>query len=119
MVGRHEKLPAKPYGVNALGSVGEARYLVLVTGGPTIRERVAERLRREIPDARVEVVDLTGTDDHLEARVVSAAFEGKTPVERHRMVYAPLRDWIDDDTVHALAVKAWTPQQYRTLTYEE
>ena len=68
---------------------------------------------------KVDVVDLTGTDDHLEARVVSAAFEGKTPVERHRMVYAPLRDWIDDDTVHALAVKAWTPQQYRTLTSEE
>jgi acid stress-induced BolA-like protein IbaG/YrbA len=35
------------------------------------------------------------------------------------MIYAPLRDWIDDDTVHALAVKAWTPEQYRTLTSEE
>ena len=90
-----------------------------MAGGPTIRERVAERLRREIPDASVEVVDLTGTDDHLEARVVSPAFEGKTPVERHRMIYAPLRDWIEDDTVHALAVKAWTPEQYRTLTSEE
>lgn len=119
MVGGDEKLPAKPHGVNALGSVGRVRYLVLVTAGPTLRERVAERLRREIPDARVEVVDLTGTDDHLEALVVSPAFEGKTPVERHRMIYAPLRDWIDDDTVHALAVKAWTPEQYRTLIPEE
>lgn len=87
--------------------------------GSTIRERVAERLRREFPDARIEVFDLTGTDNHLEARVVSAAFEGRSPVERHRLVYAPLRAWLDDDTVHALSVKAWTPEQYRTLTPEE
>ena len=86
-----------------------------MAGGPTIRERVAERLRREIPDASVEVVDLTGTDDHLEARVVSPAFEGKTPVERHKLVYAPLRDWIEDDSVHALSVRAYTPAQYASL----
>ncbi len=81
---------------------------------PTVREEVAERLRGAIPGARVEVVDLTGTDDHLEARVVSPAFEGKSLVDRHKMVYAPLRDWLDDDTVHALAVRAWTPEQHRT-----
>ena len=79
----------------------------------TVRERVAERLRRAIPGARVEVVDLTGTDDHLEARVVSADFEGLSLVERHKRVYAPLRDWLDDNTVHALSVKAWTPDQHR------
>ncbi|MGH7549867.1 MAG: BolA family protein [Gemmatimonadota bacterium] len=82
----------------------------------TVRQRVAERLRSAIPEALVEVIDLTGTDNHLEARVVSPVFEGKSLVERHKMVYAPLRDWIDDDTVHALAVKAWTPQQHRTLS---
>lgn len=76
----------------------------------TTRERVAARLRGAFPDGAVEVVDLTGTDDHLEARVVSSAFEGKTAVERHRMVYAPLRQWIEDDTVHALSVRARTPE---------
>lgn len=80
----------------------------------SVRRRVAERLRSAIPDALVEVVDLTGTDNHLEARVISPAFEGKSLVERHKMIYAPLRDWIDDDTVHALGVKAWTPEQHRT-----
>lgn len=84
----------------------------------TVRERVAEKLRAAIPDSRVEVVDLTGTDDHLEARVVSPTFEGKSAIERHRMVYAPVRDWIDDDTVHALSVKAWTPQQFHEITEE-
>jgi acid stress-induced BolA-like protein IbaG/YrbA len=78
----------------------------------TIREQVAERIRREIPYARVEIVDLTGTDDHFEARVVSSAFAGKSPIERHRMVYRPLLEWIEDDTVHAISVRAWTPEQY-------
>lgn len=82
------------------------------SAGPvSVRERVARRLRAALPGARVEVVDMTGTDNHLEARVVSPDFRGLSPVERHRMVYAPLRDWIDDDTVHALAVRAWTPEQ--------
>ena len=86
-----------------------------MTALTSLRERVAERLRQAIPEARVEVVDLTGTDNHLEARIISPAFEGKSPVERHRMVYAPLRAWLDDDTVHALSVKAWTPDQHSNL----
>lgn len=84
----------------------------------TTRERVAERIRAALPDARVQVLDLTGTDNHLEARVVSREFAGKSPIERHRMVYAPLRDWIEDDTVHALSVRAWTPEQYESLSEE-
>jgi len=85
----------------------------------TIREQVAERIRREIPHARVEIVDLTGTDDHFEARVVSPAFAGMSPIERHRMVYRPLREWIEDDTVHALSVRAWTPEQYDAASRKE
>ncbi len=77
----------------------------------TTRERVEARLREALAGALVQVVDLTGTDDHLEARVVSAAFAGKSPIERHRMIYAPLRGWIADDTVHALALRAWTPEE--------
>ena len=77
----------------------------------TIREQVGEKIRAAIPDARVEVVDLTGTDNHLEARVISPSFVGKSRIERHKMVYASVRDWIDDDTVHALSIRAWTPEE--------
>ena len=83
----------------------------------SVRDRVRERLERAFGE-QVEVRDLTGTDNHFEVRVVSAAFEGKTPVERHKLVYAPLRDWIDDDTVHALSVRAYTPEQHQSLIEE-
>ena len=83
----------------------------------SLRERVRERLEQAFGET-VDVRDLTGTDNHFEVRVVSAEFEGKTPVERHKLVYAPLRDWIDDDTVHALSVRAYTPAQQEALTKE-
>lgn len=55
------------------------------------------------PDARVEVTDLTGTKDHFQAVVVTAAFEGKTRVDQHRMVYAALGDLMNGP-IHALAL---------------
>ncbi|HET9332163.1 MAG TPA: BolA/IbaG family iron-sulfur metabolism protein [Gemmatimonadota bacterium] len=85
--------------------------------GRSIRERVLDRLEQAF-EGPVEVRDLTGTDNHFEVRVVSVAFEGKTPVERHKLVYAPLRDWIEDDTVHALSVRAYTPTQNASLNQE-
>lgn len=88
-----------------------------MTGGGSVRQRVRERLEKAF-EGTVEVRDLTGTDNHFEVRIVSAAFEGRTPVERHKLVYAPLRDWIEDDTVHALSVRAWTPAQHESLSKE-
>ncbi len=85
--------------------------------GGSVRESVRERLERAF-EGSVDVRDLTGTDNHFEVRVVSAAFEGKTPVERHKLVYAPLLDWIEDDTVHALSVRAYTPAQHASLIKE-
>jgi len=55
------------------------------------------------PDARVEVTDLTGTQDHYQAVVVTSAFAGKSRVEQHQMVYAALGDLMKGE-VHALAL---------------
>jgi stress-induced morphogen len=60
------------------------------------------------PDASVQVEDLTGTQDHFRAEVVTRAFAGKTRVEQHRMVYAALGDLMQGP-VHALALTTRTP----------
>jgi stress-induced morphogen len=39
--------------------------------------QVTEMIKAGLPDAKVQVDDLTGGGDHYQARVVSAAFEGK------------------------------------------
>ena len=46
---------------------------------------------------------------HFRVRIVSAAFEGKPPLARHRAVYAALGDYMHTD-IHALAIDARTPE---------
>lgn len=46
---------------------------------------------------------------HFTVNIVSAEFEGKKLVERHRMVYAALDDIMQTD-IHALSIKAATPE---------
>lgn len=73
-------------------------------------EDIAARIRESLPDARVQLTDLTGTLDHWEARIVSAAFEGKTPIERHRLVFDALAEEMKGP-IHALTLKTLTPAQ--------
>jgi stress-induced morphogen len=60
-------------------------------------------LESSFPEARVEVTDLTGTSDHFQALIVTPAFDGKTRIEQHQMVYAALGDLMKGE-VHALAL---------------
>jgi stress-induced morphogen len=66
------------------------------------------RLVAAFPDARVEVTDLTGTQDHFQAVVVTRAFDGKSRVEQHQMVYAALGELMNGP-IHALALTTRTP----------
>jgi BolA protein len=45
---------------------------------------------------------------HFSVDVVSAAFEGKLPLARHRQVYAALGEMMQTD-IHALQIRARTP----------
>ena len=49
-----------------------------------------------------------GGETHFRVYIVSPAFEGKSRIERHRMVNATLAAELKG-SVHALAVKAQTP----------
>lgn len=69
-------------------------------------DAVRSLLLSALPQAHVEVTDLTGTQDHLQAVVVCPAFAGKTRIEQHKMVYAALGDLMTgpDAPIHALAL---------------
>ena len=74
------------------------------------KEDIEAKIRAALPDARVELRDLTGTADHWEAIVVSGAFAGKSLIERHRMVFAALSEEMKGP-IHALTLKTLTPEQ--------
>lgn len=65
---------------------------------------VETMIREALPDARVEVTDLAGDGEHYAARVVSAAFRGKSRVQQHQIVYAALKGGMGD-ALHALALQ--------------
>lgn len=71
-------------------------------------DEVRERIASAFPAARIEIIDLTGTQDHYQARIVSAAFEGKSVIEQHQLVYRALGDAMDGP-IHALALETITP----------
>lgn len=66
------------------------------------------RLLAAFPGAKVEVSDLTGTQDHFQAVVVATEFEGKSRVDQHRLVYAALGELMAGP-VHALALTTAAP----------
>jgi len=69
-----------------------------------------ERLIRQgIPDAKVTIEDLRGDGDHYAAYVVSTAFEGKSRVQQHQMVYQALQGQMGNE-LHALGLQTGTPE---------
>jgi stress-induced morphogen len=76
------------------------------------KEDIQQKIVAAIPDALVELRDLTGTADHWEATIVSAAFDGRSLIERHRMVFASLAEEMKGP-IHALSLKTFTPAEKR------
>lgn len=69
-------------------------------------------IKAELPDAQVQVQDLTGGGDHYQVTVVSSVFEGKGLVQQHQLVYGAVRQAMSTEAIHALAVKTYTPQTW-------
>ncbi|MDH5786013.1 MAG: BolA family transcriptional regulator [Chromatiales bacterium] len=88
-------------------SLGEQRMAM-------IRERLETALKPE----SIEIIDEShkhaghasaGGAGHFEVRIVSAAFEAKGPVQRHRMVFEAVADLMQSE-IHALTIQADTPK---------
>jgi stress-induced morphogen len=67
-------------------------------------------IRTAMPDADVEIVDLTGTMDHFNVSVRSRAFAGVPLIDRHRMVEAALAEARADGRIHAMSIRTSLPE---------
>ena len=65
---------------------------------------IRRRIEAALPGSVVTIRDLTGGGDHYELVVVSELFGGRSLIEQHRMVYAPLRDVLGGE-LHALSLR--------------
>ena len=71
---------------------------------------IIAKIRGVLPDAQVEMQDLTGTEDHWKATIVSAGFAGKSLMQRHRLVMAALAEEMKGP-IHALTLDVKTPDE--------
>jgi BolA protein len=81
-------------------------------------ERIESLLRQAFSPSLLEVLDEShkhvghaGARDgrgHFAVRIIAPAFDGMTPLARHRAVYAALGNMMTDD-IHALSIQAEGP----------
>lgn len=75
-----------------------------------------DEIRRLIEDGLTcEHVEVTGDGRHFNAVVVSSAFAGEPIIRQHRLVYGTLGERFDNDVLHALALRTYTPAQWEKL----
>jgi acid stress-induced BolA-like protein IbaG/YrbA len=60
-----------------------------------------------------EHLEVLGDGQHFQALVVSRAFEGKSRVQRHQLVYAALGERMREE-IHALSMRTLTPEEWRS-----
>ena len=70
-------------------------------------EQVREYIARGLD---CEELRVAGDGQHFEALIVSRAFEGKSRVQRHQLVYAALGARMREE-VHALSMTTQTPEE--------
>jgi BolA family transcriptional regulator, general stress-responsive regulator len=85
----------------------------------TVQHTITNKLREAFTPESLDVIDEShlheghsghrpGGETHFRVYIVSGAFEGKSRIERHRMINAALAAELAG-SVHALAIKAQAP----------
>lgn len=91
----------------------------------SVAEQRIERIRASLEEAlapqHLDIIDESHKHaghasakggGHYIVEVVSPAFEGKGLVARHRLVYAALQEMMAANEVHAVSIKAHTPDEF-------
>jgi BolA family transcriptional regulator, general stress-responsive regulator len=84
-----------------------------------VKHAITNKLREAFTPESLDVIDEShlheghsghkpGGETHFRLYIVSNAFEGKSRIERHRMINAALAEELAG-SVHALAIKAQAP----------
>ena len=76
-------------------------------------QQIEAMIKAQMPDAQIQVQDLTGGGDHYQVTVVSSLFADKGLVKQHQLVYAALQQAMSSEAIHALALKTYTPEAWQ------
>ncbi|CAM3161166.1 MULTISPECIES: BolA family iron metabolism protein IbaG [Vibrio] len=60
----------------------------------------------------LEELHVKGEGSHYEVVAVDASFEGMSRVKKQQMIYAPLMEYIQRNDIHAVSIKAYSPEEW-------
>eukprot|EP00054_Salpingoeca_dolichothecata_P033487 m.267528 g.267528 ORF g.267528 m.267528 type:complete len:88 (+) comp33509_c0_seq1:16-279(+) len=81
-------------------------------------QQLETKLKSGLAATHVDIKDTSGgCGSSFEVIIVSAAFEGKPLLARHRLVNACLEEELK--TIHAFSQKTFTPKQWETKQAEQ
>lgn len=61
----------------------------------------------------LEEVQVTGDGSHFQVIAVGELFGAMSRVKQQQAIYAPLMEYIADNRIHALSIKAYTPEEWK------
>ena len=67
-------------------------------------KEIESMIKEALPDAIIDIQDLAGDGNHYSATITSSAFNGKSKIEQHKMIYNSLKGKMENE-LHALALK--------------
>ena len=65
--------------------------------------KIKELIKETIPDAKIEIKDLMGDNNHYSAIIKSKIFKGMSRIDQHKLVYKSLKGKMGNE-LHALAL---------------
>ena len=60
----------------------------------------------------LQEVHVKGEGSHYEVVAVDACFNGMSRVKKQQLIYAPLMEFIQRNDIHAVSIKAFTPDEW-------
>ena len=66
-------------------------------------EEIKKLIKKEIPDAIIEIKDLMGDNNHYSAKITSKIFNKLNKIEQHKLVYKSLKGKMGGE-LHALSI---------------
>ena len=74
---------------------------------PLPLDEIKKLIKEGIPDAKIEIKDLMGDNNHYSAVIKSQTFKSLNKVEQHKLVYKSLKGKMGNE-LHALSITTIT-----------
>ncbi len=71
---------------------------------PISQDQLYNLIFKSFPEAKIEIVDLVGDNNHYSVKITDKIFAGKSKIEQHKMVNKALAGYLGD-ILHAMQLK--------------